>query len=372
MSTHVTATTEVNIDSTQEHHESGADDSAPTVYSAQFLSTYYYELECLLVHVEGADTHYKVLGIDFLATSEETINACLKAMALLDPKKYGLNLELPETLGPRSRLASESVWAAFQTLMDFDKRIEYDGLLFGWADEDSRHAKRSQQRRRFETGRTSKDDAAANRRSRERFELAIPVAVTGFDQNDGDWHEAAQSIDMSRSGGRILLRRRVLVGKVVYLRMPMPTVLRMHEYIEPTYGTYAIVRWIRPPRDGFRLVGIEFVGERPPSGFLERPWAKFDVSSWNGADRRGAPRERLSEVIEIEYFDESENLICKDSGFLEDISALGARVCAHQPPSDTDLIRIIRPKVSLSRFALVCNRFKERDGYERLCTQFIS
>lgn len=371
MSTHITATTEVNVDSTQEHHAYGADDSVPTEYSAQFMSTYYYELECLLAHVEEADTHYKVLGIDYLATSEETINACLKAMALLDPKTYGLNLELPETLGPRSKLASERVGAAFQTLMDFDKRVEYDGLLFGWADKDSSRAKRTPQRRRSAAA-VSKNDDDANRRVRERFELSLPVAVTGYDQNDGDWHEAVESIDMSRSGGRILLRRRVLVGNAVYLRMPMPTVLRMHEYIEPIYGTYAIVRWVRPPRDGFRLVGVEFIGQRPPRGFLERPWAKFDVSSWNGAERRVAPRERLSEGIEIEYFDESEQLIRTDSGFLEDISALGARICAHQPPLDADLIRIIRPKVSMSRFALVCNRFKERDGYERLCTQFIS
>ena len=50
----------------------------------------------------------------------------------------------------------------------------------------------------------------------------------------------------------------------------------------------------------------------------------------------------------------------------------GARVCAQEPPSDADLIRIIRPKVSVSQFALVRNRFKGRDGYERLCVQFIS
>jgi hypothetical protein len=152
----------------------------------------------------------------------------------------------------------------------------------------------------------------------------------------------------------------------------MPTVLRAHEYLDQTYGTYAIVRWIRSPRDGFRLAGIEFIGELPPPGFRQRPWATFHIGKWDGAERRAEPRESVSEVIEIEYFDESEQLIKKDSGFIEDISSSGARVCAQQPPLNADLIRIIRPKVSLSVFALVRNRFKGRDGYERLCSQFIN
>ena len=128
----------------------------------------------------------------------------------------------------------------------------------------------------------------------------------------------------------------------------------------------------RPPRDGFRLAGIEFIGELPPPGFRDRPWATFQIGKWNGVDRRAEPRESVSEVIEIEYFDESERFIAKDSGFLEDISNSGVRVCAQQPTVEADLIRIIRPKVSMSLFAHVRNRFKGRDGYQRLCAQLIS
>ena len=167
------------------------------------------------------------------------------------------------------------------------------------------------------------------------------------------------------------MRRRVLVGHVLFLRMPMPVVLRNHEFLDQTYGTYAIVRWIRPPQDGFRLVGVEFMGELPPPGFRQRPWATFQISNWDGRDRRAESRETVSESIEIEYFDESEQLIKKDTGFIEDISSSGVRVCAQQPPLDADLIRILRPKVSLSVFALVRNRFKGRDGYDRLCAQLI-
>jgi hypothetical protein len=333
-------------------------------YSAQFLSEYYYELDCLLIQTETADTHYKVIGIDYLATSDETINAYLKAMLLLDPTKFGLNLELPEAFETRVALASERVLAAFQTLMDFDKRVAYDAELFGWENEASKNTKPRRQRGVSKTRGSATKQKDANRRASERFDLSIPVEVTGYDEKASDWHEVVESIDLSRSGGCILLRRRVLVGNILYLRMPMPTVLRDHEYIDQVYGTYAIVRWIKPPRDGF-------TGELPPADFRERPWATFHISSWNGTERRAAPRERLSEAIEIEYFDESEQFIGKSPGFLEDVSTSGVRVCAPHSPLNADLIRVIRPKVSMSTFALVRNRFKGRDGYERLCAQLI-
>jgi hypothetical protein len=318
-----------------------------------------------------AETHYKVLGIEYLSTSGETTNAYLKAMILLEPATYGLESELPEALAPRVALASERVSEAFRTLMDFDAKLEYDGRLFGWDDADSKRKEPRLQRGKSKSKVSNNRQKAANRRARDRFELSIPIAVTGYDENAADWHEAVQSVDVSRAGACILLRRRVRVGNVLYLRMPMPTVLRAHEYIDQTYGAYAIVRWIRAPRDGFRLAGIEFIGELPPLGFRERPWATFHVGTWDGAERRAEPRESVSEAIEIEYFDESEQLIKKDSGFIEDISNSGVRVCAQPPPLEADLIRIIRPKASLSVFALVRNRFKGRDGYERLCAQFI-
>lgn len=372
MSAHLTASIERNLDFgvTREYDESGAEGSEGPGYSAEDLSAYYYELEGLLVRAETAETHYKVLGVDYLSTTGEITTAYLKAMILLDPEGYGLKTELPAALRPRVTLAADRVAEAFRTLMDFDEKLEYDGRLFGWEDEDSKRKEPPRERGKSKSN-VHKKQRKANRRARDRFELTLPVTVTGYDENASDWHEAAQSVDLSRTGACILLTRRVLVGNILYLRMPMPVVLRAHEYIEPTYGTYAIVRWIGSPRDGFRLAGIEFIGELPPPGFLQRPWARFQIGKWDGKDRRAEPRESVSEAIEIEYFDESEQLIKRDSGFISDISTSGVRVCVQEPPSDADLIRIIRPKASLSVFARVRNRFKGRDGYERLCAQLI-
>ncbi len=372
MSAHLNAPVNTHVGFDRQYDGPGEVDSEGLVYSPTDLSAYYYELEGLLVRIESAETHYKVLGLDYLATSGELTTAYTRAMILLDPAAYGLESDLTASLGPRVTISAERVSEAFRTLMDFYERLEYDASLFGWENEDSKHKEQSQQRGKSRSKVQKSQPRNANRRARERFEISIPVTVTGYYENASDWHEAVQSVDLSRTGARILISRRVLVGNILYLRMPMPIVLRAHEYLDQTYGTYAIVRWIRPPRDGLRLTGIEFIGELPPLGFLDRPWATFHIDNWNGQDRRTEPRERVSEAIEIEYFDESERLIMKESGFIADISNSGVRVCAKEPPVDSDLIRIIRPKASMSVFALVRNRFKGRDGYERLCAQFIS
>lgn len=372
MSAQLTATTETDVCFAQEYDESGAAGSEVLGYSAEDLSAYYYELECLLVQIDRADTHYKILGIDYLSTTGEITTAYIKAMILLDPAAYGLQSELAEAFGPRVAVAAERVSEAFRTLMDFEERIKYDSRLFGWENGNSKRKPTSPQRGKSKSKVSKSAEEEANRRAKERFALSIPAEVTGYDENGSDWHEAIQSVDLSRSGACILLQRRVLVGAILYLRMPMPIVLRTHEYLDQTYGTYAVVRWIRPPRDGFRLAGIEFIGEFPPAGFRDRPWATYQIGKWNGVDRRAEARENVSEAIEIEYFDESERFITKETGFIEDISGSGVRVCAQNPMLEADLIRIIRPKVSMSLFAHVRNRYKGRDGYERLCAQFIS
>src|SRR5689334_13853352 len=62
------------------------------------LSAYFYELECYLIRIERAQTHYEVLGVDFLATTGEITAAYLKGVILLDPTACGLDSELPDEL----------------------------------------------------------------------------------------------------------------------------------------------------------------------------------------------------------------------------------------------------------------------------------
>src|SRR4030095_7950370 len=186
---------------------------------------------------------------EYLSTTGEITTAYVKAMILLDPAAYGLQSELAEAFGPRVAVAAERVSDAFRTLMDFEERIKYDSRLFGWENGNSKRKQTGQHRGKSKAKASKSAEEEANRRAKERFAISIPAEVTGYDENGTGWHEAIQSVDLSRSGACILLQRRVLVVAILYLRMPMPIVLRTHEYLDQTYGTYAVVRWIRPPRD---------------------------------------------------------------------------------------------------------------------------
>jgi len=60
------------------------------------------------------------------------------------------------------------------------------------------------------------------------------------------------------------------------------------------YNVYTLVRRVEPPRQGVRAIGVEFIGEHPPAGFLDKPWSVFRPRSW-GATNAGGPiaRSRL-------------------------------------------------------------------------------
>ncbi len=345
-------------------------------YSIEELSSYYHDLDGVLNRIEKAANFYQVLDVDCLATTGEIIASYLRSAILLDPAAYGFELPQPETLVPRIESALEITSEAFEELVNFDSRMRYDSHLFGWDKEEAK-PKDLQTQRRKAFGKSlrrvsvipEKDD---DRRRKKRFDLSIPVQVTGYNQEGGDWHEAVQSIDVSHTGASILLRRRIKIGMILYLRMPMPMVLRTHEFFDLSYGTYGIVRWVKPPRDGFRVVGVEFIGEFPPPGFMERPWATFELTKWNGAERRKELRETIADTVEVEYFDDTERLVRVETCYVENISASGMRICSQAPPEEISVMRIISQKDDLQIFATARNRYRGRDGFERLCVQFLN
>src|SRR5262249_33670211 len=49
----------------------------------------------------------------------------------------------------------------------------------------------------------SKTSKSNNRRRTERFKLAMPTRVTGYDKESGKWDEMSQTINVSRTGVRV-------------------------------------------------------------------------------------------------------------------------------------------------------------------------
>ena len=195
--------------------------------------------------------------------------------------------------------------------------------------------------------------------------------MAGYDGAGGKWQEIAKTVDVSRLGVAVRMRKRIRHGSVLHVTLPLPLKLRSHGFAEPGYNMYAIVRRIELPNDGIRVVGLEFIGKNPPAGYLYKPWATFRTQKWTGADRRIEPREDRAEPVVVEYFHESMKSLGRTVGMTENISHGGARVCIKSTPPEYDLVKITKVDRTFESLAYVRNHFIAKDGFDRLCLQFV-
>jgi hypothetical protein len=119
------------------------------------------------------------------------------------------------------------------------------------------------------------------------------------------------------------------------------------------------------------MVSLEFLGEHPPTGFLDRPWAVFRTGRRDGSERRRAPRIRRTERVRIDYFNEPMQLLCTEEAETENVSRTGLRLSVKAAPREFDLVRVRCPARAFSALAAPRSRFLAKDGIERLCVQFI-
>ncbi|HYP26287.1 MAG TPA: PilZ domain-containing protein [Blastocatellia bacterium] len=386
------------------NHEYDQSSDPRADYTPEQVSSYLQEIERLLERVESSTTHYHVLGVPRTATGKEITLAYRKAVTLLNPSYYGISLSIPDETGTRIDLAFSKVAHAYSVLVSVAKRLEYDGLVEA-RPEDSEAAEEPAEdlgapepAARSITPQESEEPAlctldtpqngfdpfaerdggfvevvgqgGGDRRKFERYPMALPVYVTGHERIAGEWHEITKTIDVSRTGVTLELRKRVRHRTLLHLALPLPMKLRCHRHTEPSYGVYALVRRIEPARDGARIVALEFVGERPPAGYIQKPWVTYRTK-WSGEERRKEPRVERVETITVDCLNESMQTVRQMVAVTENISPGGARIYLKAAPPEFDIIRVANLNRTFESLATVCNRYVDKDGFERLCLSFL-
>ncbi|MFY9608278.1 MAG: PilZ domain-containing protein [Blastocatellia bacterium] len=379
--------------------------------TGKLISAYFLEVEYLLERIEGATNHYQALGIERTANHEETVEAYQQTVSVLHPPYHKVRAALPDEIMVRVDKAFKQVSEAFGFLANQKKRVDYDKSLKrnaraqvpigtpGKALSPPRHGvDKHQSQSRADASATRRGDratavdtidirvssgqdpiftkitdkaAAENRRRCERFKLTVPALVAGYDHENKRWQEVGKTLDVGRMGVAVRIQRRVRNGAIVHITLPLPTKLRNHGFSDPGYNMYAIVRRTEPLEDGLRLVGLEFIGNHPPAGYLDKPWATFRTQKWTGLDRRREVRVDHIEPVFIEYLDENKKPMGDDSAVTENISPGGARVCSRSIPVECEFVRIANKDRSFESLALVRNQYTGKDGFERLCLQFL-
>lgn len=369
------------------------------------MSAYFNDLEGLLGRIESATTYYQVLGIDRGDDQEKIKGSYQKLLSLLYPP-YVVSRSMPDEMNSRIERAFTKASQAFAALASFVRRSAYDRALLSIASKppavtaqkkvsptqplpvkavapinpsSSAVADESYDLNIQGTPQSGGEvymevariKVGSNRRRCERFKLAIPARISGYDKNGGKWSEMTETIDVSRTGARLRLRRRVRHGMVLFLTLPLPSKLRGHGYADQSYNVYTLVRRVEHQKQGVCAIGVEFLGEHPPKGFLEKPWAIFRARRWGGQDRRRPNRIEHAETVRLEYFDEALQSIGKEQAQTENISHTGLRIVGTTAPPEFEFIRITCPRLGFQSEAELRNRYKGKDGKERLCVKLL-
>lgn len=375
--------------------------------TGKLISAYYLEVEYLLERIEGAANHYQALGVERTANHEEAVEAYQQAVSVLHPSYHKVRAALPDEIMVRVDKAFKQVSEAFGVLASPAKRAGYDKTLrrcvgtpisveapkphiprdnkLGTESSMDTPAKASHDRGAEASAIDIKVDngqqpiftkivdkaGVENRRRCERFKLTVPALLAGYDLENKRWQEVAKTADVGRMGVGVRMQRPMSHGAVVHITLPLPTKLRNHGFSDPGYNMYAIVRRVEPLHDGFRLVGLEFLGNHPPAGYLHKPWATFRTQKWTGPNRRREGRVDHIEPVVIEYLDENKQAIRHDSAVTENISPGGARVCTRSTVPEFEFLRIAKMDRSFETLAVVRNQYTGKDGFERICLQLV-
>lgn len=372
------------------------------------MRAYWGELDLLLARIESASDPYDVLGVERTASYEEVWYSYKHQIALLYPS-YAINCSFPEAMQSRIERVFARISRAFAVLASAGRRQQFDQAGVVPTDhlnpavktptQPSRLAALAEAATRIQelapvvgqlaatvetpamapgaaaTPETEAETAASNfgkyPRRFPRFKMRMPVQVTGYSRSGAAWQEAAETGQISRQGALVRMRQRVQHGHVLHLTMPLPLKLRSYSFADTHYKAYAIVRSVIPRGDGVRDVGLEFLGKNPPVGYFDKPWNYFRTESWKGAERRRLPRFRITEQIQLDFFNDTRTLLSHCAGVTETLSRGGACVRVAAMPDEFDLVGVNCTEHGFESLAVVTNRFAGQDGQERLCLQFI-
>ena len=343
--------------------------------TSDLTEPYYKQIERAVELVERSATHYDVLGLERGATDVQIQRAYQRAVTVLNPLNFKSNADVPLEMQKRIDHAFQRVTSAFSVLGNYPKRREYDVSLPEKTSPDIKEKSSYQTAELHKAAPVTANEATAaeqadNLRKSERLKLAIPARVTGFDRNGDEWTEESETIDVSRTGIQLPMKRRMRHRTVVQLFLPLPLELRSHGGPEQSYYVYALVRRVEPPKNGKRVVALEFLGETPPAGFTQKPWATFRTK-WTGAERRRRPREEKSVQVVIEYLDEAMQAIRREEAITENLGGSGMRVRLSKPSPEFETVKVIVPGETSESLAALSDKYFDKDGLERLCLRFL-
>lgn len=242
-------------------------------------------------------------------------------------------------------------------------------------------------------------EAGKSRRARERLGLQLPVRVRCRETTELEWVEITRLLDVTPFGARFALPRPTEEGRLLHLSMPLPRPLRCYDYTEEQYGTWALVRRVKPlpppantpgalPR--FE-VGVAFTGKNAPASYVRDPTTRYMVAPptsgegvWSINEPQSAPRRyvppdeprpdtrvQMPVDMTIEVFDAAGKVVMREETVTENISRRGAAVFSGLTIERGRFVRLTSRSFGISVVAAVRGRRLGADSIPRLHLEFV-
>lgn len=98
-----------------------------------------------------------------------------------------------------------------------------------------------------------------DRRKELRHTMTLPVKVAGADRHKGQWSELAETVNVSSGGAALRLAKKVMIGDILFVELPLPARLQKNPDSSANYRTYALVRYIEIRESGQQIVRLQFL-----------------------------------------------------------------------------------------------------------------
>lgn len=234
---------------------------------------------------------------------------------------------------------------------------------------------------------------AKSRRLRERINLRLPVRVVCHESVNDQWQEVSRLVDVTQFGARLRLKRPIEIGRLLYLTMAMPRLLRCFDHIEDQYRVWALVRNLKllnpiSEKGAVVEVGVAFVGKHPPNSYQKDPSQRYEVakpvvegSLWEineetdimaePDERRRHSRHTIPVELLIEPFGESGEFLAGENTVSENISKHGSVVFTTLDLRKGNFVRVSSPQHTNQMLAVIRSRRVGADGIGRLHLEFV-
>ena len=106
--------------------------------------------------------------------------------------------------------------------------------------------------------------------------MAMPVIVHCRESSEVEWSELTRLLDVTPFGASFSTSRRLEVGRLLHMTMPMPRQMRCFDHVADQYRVWALVRYVienaapKNEKEHF-AVGVAFVGKNPPESYEITP-----------------------------------------------------------------------------------------------------